>query len=69
MKEYILNLEFENWFNQIWFMNSNTKENDEKWKKCIEEIEKIKFKSEDAMIFQEKVIEYLKKQGFIRVQK
>lgn len=70
MKEYILNLKFENWSNQLWFMkDGNLVEDGEKWINAINEIEKIKESSLDAMEYQDKVIEFLKKLGFIRVQK
>ena len=69
MKEYILNLKFENWSNQLWFMNDDTVEVEEKWRNAIKEIEKLNEYSLDAMEFQSKVIEYFKKLGFVRVQR
>ena len=69
MKEYILNLEFDNWFNQLWFMNLDNKETKEKWNNGIREIKNIKSESKNEMEFQDNVILYLKKLGFIRIQK
>lgn len=66
MKEYILNIKFGTWQNQLWFMGED---NEEKFKNAINNIESIKKSSEDAMSFQNNVIEYLKKLGYIRVQK
>ena len=69
MEEYILNIKFENWQNQLWFMNKNTPEVKEKWQKALKEIDSLRYTSDDAMAFQNNVIEYLKKLGFIRIQK
>ena len=69
MEEYILNIKFENWQNQLWFMNKNTPEVKEKWQKALKEIDSLRDTSDDAMTFQNNVIEYLKKLGFIRIQK
>lgn len=69
MREYILNIEFGIWQNQLWFMNSDDSETKEKWKKAIKEIDCLKDSCEDAMKFQSMVIEYLRNFGFIRVQK
>lgn len=66
MKEYILNIKFGTWQNQLWFMGEDNEEN---FKNAINNIESIKKSSEDAMSFQNNVIEYLKKLGYIRVQK
>lgn len=69
MKEYILNIEFENWTNQLWFMNNNDDETKEKWNEAIDNIDSIRNSSENAIEFQDKVINNFKKFGFIRVQK
>ena len=69
MEEYILNIKFENWQNQLWFMNKNTPEVKEKWQKALKEIDSLRDTSDDAMAFQNNVIEYLKKLGFIIIQK
>ena len=69
MEEYILNIKFENWQNQLWFMNKNTPEVKEKWQKALKEIDSLRDTSDDAMAFQNNVIEYLKKIGFARIQK
>lgn len=69
MKEYILNIEFKNWKNQLWFINNNTEEAKEKWIEAIKDIESLKSSSEDSMEFQNKVIAFLNKLGFIRIQK
>lgn len=69
MKEYILNINFENWQNQLWFMNEDNLETTEKWKKAIEDIKVLKDFSKSPIEFQTKVIEHLNELGFIRVQK
>ncbi len=69
MREYILNIEFGTWQNQLWFMNSDDSETKEKWQKAIKEINSLKDTYEDAMEFQDGVIKYLKDFGFIRIQK
>ena len=69
MDTYILNIKFENWQNQLWFMNENTPEVKEKWQKALKEIDSLKNSSNDAISFQNNVIEHLKKLGFIRIQK
>ena len=69
MEEYILNIKFENWQNQLWFMNKNTPEVKEKWQKALKEIDSLRDTSDDAMAFQNNVIEYFKKLGFVRIQK
>ncbi|MBO5349442.1 MAG: hypothetical protein J6A89_06475 [Clostridia bacterium] len=69
MEAYILNIKFENWQNQLWFMNENTPEVKEKWQEAIKEIDSLRDSSDDAMSFQNNVIDYLKKLGFIRIQK
>lgn len=69
MEAYILNIKFENWQNELWFMNENTIEVKEKWQEAIKEIDSLRDSSDDAMSFQNNVIDYLKKLGFIRIQK
>lgn len=69
MKEYILNIKFRNWQNQLWFMSTDDLETKEKWKKAIKEIDELQDSYEDAMKFQSGVISYLKSLGFIRIQK
>lgn len=69
MKEYILNIKFRNWQNQLWFMSRDDLGTKEKWKKAIKEIDELKDSYEDAMKFQSGVISYLKSLGFIRIQK
>lgn len=69
MEAYILNIKFENWQNELWFMNENTLEVKEKWQEAIKEIDSLRDSSDDAMSFQNNVIDYLKKLGFIRIQK
>ena len=69
METYILNIKFKNFENQLWFMNENTPEVKEKWQKALKEIHSLKNSSNDAISFQNNVIEHLKKLGFIRIQK
>lgn len=69
MKEYILNIKFETWQNQLWFIGEDTSETEEKWKKAINNIKVLEKSSEDEISFQSNVIEYFKKLGFIRIQK
>ena len=69
MEAYILNIKFENWQSQLWFMNENTPEVQEKWQEALKEIDSLRDNSENAMAFQNNVIDYLKKLGFIRIQK
>ena len=69
MKEYIVNLVFENWMNQLWFMNTETIENNEKWETALKEIETRKKNFTGAMEFQNHVIEYLEQLGFVRIEK
>lgn len=69
METYILNIKFKNLENQLWFMNENTPEVKEKWQKALKEIDSLKNSSNDAISFQNNVIEHLKKLGFIRIQK
>lgn len=69
MKEYILNIEFKNWTNQLWFMNNDNEETRKKWDEAINSLESIKKISEDSTEFQNKVIESLAKLGFVRIQK
>ncbi len=69
MREYIINIEFENWSNQLWFMNEDTPEINEKWNNAIEKIDSLKESSNNALSFQQNVIEYLQSLGFIRIQK
>ena len=69
MREYILNIKFDIWQNQLWFMGLDNSETEEKWKKAIQEIYKLKDSYENAIKFQSGVIEYLEKLGFIRVEK
>ena len=69
MKEYILNIEFENWTNQLWFMNNDDEETKEKWNEAISNIDSIRNSSKSAIEFQDNVINNFKKLGFIRVQK
>lgn len=69
MKEYILNIKFENWKNQLWFMNKNAVEIKKQWDTAIENIELFKDSCKEPLEFQDKVIEYLKGLGFVRIQK
>lgn len=69
MREYILNIEFETWKNQLWFINSDDPETEEKWQSAIKEIDSLKDSYKDAMKFQTGIIDYLKNLGFIRIQK
>lgn len=69
MREYILNINFETWQNQLWFMNEDNKETLENWKKLINKIDTIKKSYSNFLEFQTGVIDYLKQYGFIRVQK
>lgn len=69
MKEYILNIKFENWQNQLWFMNEDTEEVREKWNNSFEELETIKKECKEPMEYQSKVINYLRTLGFLRIQK
>lgn len=69
MKEYILNIEFETWTNQLWFMGRDDTETKEKWQNAITNIEELKKSSQDANSFQNNVIEYFKGIGFLRIQK
>ena len=69
MESYILNIKFKNWQNQLWFMNENTPEGRKKWKEAINKIDSLKNSSNDAISYQNNVIEYFKNLGFIRIQK
>ena len=69
MKEYILNIEFETWQNQLWFMSEENSETEEKWKNAMNNVESLKNSSEDANSFQNNIIEYFRSLGFIRIQK
>ncbi|MBQ6992253.1 MAG: hypothetical protein IJN50_05035 [Clostridia bacterium] len=69
MEAYILNIKFKNWQNQLWFINENSSEVKERWKEALKEIESLRNLSDDAMEYQNNVIEYLKKLGFARIQK
>jgi len=69
MKEYILNIKFGTWQNQLWFMNSDNDQTREIWINAIQEIDNLKSSYNNSMDFQAGVIEYLKKLGFIRIQK
>ena len=69
MREYILNINYETWQNQLWFMNYDNKETIENWKKLINKIDTIKQSYSNCLDFQSGVIDYLKQYGFIRVQK
>ncbi len=69
MESYILNIKFKNWQNQLWFMNENTPEVRKKWKEAINKIDSLKNSSNDAISYQNNVIEYFKNLGFIRIQK
>lgn len=69
MREYILNIDFETWQNQLWFINLDDSETEEKWQKAIKEIDSLKDSYKDAIKFQTEVIDYLKDLGFIRIQK
>ncbi len=68
-KEYILNISFENWTNQLWFINDDTLETKRQWEESLEEILLLKKTAKDALHFQKLVIEYLENIGFIRVEK
>lgn len=69
MKEYILKITFNNWQNQLFFMSNETPETGKKWKEALSKIEKMKEKCKEEIEYQNKVIEYLQVQGFIRIQK
>ncbi len=69
MKEYILNINFKNWQNQLWFISEDSSQIEEKWKIAIKEIDLLKSSCKEPQKFQNKVIEYLKNLGFIRIQK
>lgn len=69
MKEYILNINFKNWQNQLWFISENSSQIEEKWKIAIKEIDLLKNSCKEPQEFQNKVIKYLKNLGFIRIQK
>lgn len=69
MKEYILNIKFKNWQNELWFMNRNTDDIHKKWQTAIKEIDSIKESSKEPIEFQDKVIEYLRGLGFVKIQK
>lgn len=68
MKEYILNIKFENWQNQLWFMNEDSEETREKWYNSFEELETMKKACKDPLEYQSKVIDYLRALGFLRIQ-
>lgn len=69
MKEYILNIKFGTWQNQLEFINLDNFETEEKWRKAVKQIDFLKDSYKDVMKFQLGVIEYLRKLGFIRIQK
>ena len=69
MKEYILNIKFENWQKQLWFINEDTIEANKKWNDALKKIDTLRNESNEPIEFQNKVIEYFKKLGFIRIQK
>ncbi len=69
MKEYILNIKFESWQNQLWFMNKDTEEVRKKWQESFEVLEKMKKECKEPMEYQDRVTDYLKKLGFLRIQK
>lgn len=69
MKEYILNIKYENWENQLWFMNEDNDETKEQWNNAIKNIELLKIDCKEPIEFQDKIIEYLKRIGFVRIQK
>lgn len=69
MREYILNIEFENWENQLWFINEDNNQVIEKQDVAIQNIELLKKSCKEAQEFQSKVISYLKNLGFRRIQK
>lgn len=69
MKEYILNIKFETWQNQLEFMNLDDSETEKRWQKAIKEIDLLKASYKDAMKFQFGIIEYLRNLGFIRIQR
>lgn len=68
MKEYILNIKFENWQNQLWFMNKDTEEVRKKWQESFEVLEIMKKECKEPLEYQSKVIDYLRTLGFLRVQ-
>lgn len=69
MKEYIINIKFENWQNQLWFMNEDTEEVRKKWENSFEELEIMKKDCKEPLEYQGKVIDYLKSLGFLRIQR
>ena len=69
MREYILNIKFGTWQNQLQFMNSDNSETEEKWLKATQEIDKLKSSYNEAIEYQTGVINYLENLGFERVQK
>ena len=50
-------------------MSNETPETGKKWKEALSQIEKMKEKCKEEIEYQNKVIEYLQVQGFIRIQK
>ncbi|MCI8384339.1 MAG: hypothetical protein HFJ33_05720 [Clostridia bacterium] len=68
-KAYILNINYENWSNQLWFENEDTIEVQNSFNEAIKNLEKLKKESEDCYDYQNKVIEYFKTLGFLRIQK
>lgn len=69
MREYILNIEFGTWQNQLWFINVDDFETKKKWERAIQKINLLKDSYEDAKKFQNRIIEFLEESGFTRVQK
>lgn len=69
MKEYILNLKFKNWQNELWFINDNSRETLDKWENAIKIINVFAKSSNSYIEFQKKVIAHLEALGFKRVEK
>ena len=69
MREYILNIQFGTWQNQLWFINLDNSETEKKWLKATKEIDKLKSSYNEAIKYQAGVINYLENLGFERVQK
>lgn len=68
-KNYIVDLAFDTWHNQTWFVAEDCGENDRKWQEALRSLDSVGDSCTNSNEFMEKAVEHFNSYGFERIRK